>query len=84
VGEPPKKVLEEVETVKFVVYGFKDREEKRRKVILSPVLKAYGYQWNSAFYPRGDSNMLERTITNQPPSSSSVAKESTLHVGRLY
>lgn len=54
VGEAPKQMMRAVETVKFVIYDFKDRKEKRSEPITSSILKAHGYEWYIRVYPRGD------------------------------
>ena len=56
VGSPPKRILEDVETMKFVVHGFKDRTEQRGQYITLPALQAHGYPWELNCFPRGDSN----------------------------
>jgi len=52
-GEPPKKMLKAVETIRFTVYNFADRKEKRGQSIQSPTLKAHGIDWYIVIYPRG-------------------------------
>ncbi len=53
VGEPPMEMLQDVETLKFVIYNFKDRPENRGKRVESPTMKAHGYEWSIWVYPRG-------------------------------
>lgn len=54
VGEPPKKFLNGVETIRFVIHDFKDRKEKIcvGHKIESPTAKAHGYEWSVSVYPR--------------------------------
>ena len=54
VGSPPKRILEDVETIKFVVHGFRDRTEKRAEEIVLSALQAHGYRWRLTVCPRGD------------------------------
>lgn len=51
VGEPGEKVRKGVETVKFIIYDFKDRVER---AIESPTLKAHGFKWRIRVLPRGN------------------------------
>ena len=53
IGSPPKKVLENTETIQLVIHNFKDQTEKRGEFIQSPVLKAHGYDWAIGIYPKG-------------------------------
>lgn len=65
VGDPPKEMLRDVETVKFAIYNFKDRSEKRGKRIESPTFKSHGYKWSIWVYPRGcsDSSTSENYVS---------------------
>eukprot|EP00536_Pseudo-nitzschia_multiseries_P016733 jgi/Psemu1/222385/e_gw1.1213.13.1 len=60
VGEPPKKVVDRVESLTFVIYNFKDRKETQGECIMSPILRAHGYEWKVQVHPRdhkgGDGN----------------------------
>ena len=53
-GEPPPKLLNDIETIKFTIHNFKERNHKRKEYIESPVLRAHGYDWRVVVYPRGD------------------------------
>ena len=53
IGSPPEKILENNETIQLVIHNFKDRTEKRGEYIPSPVLKAHGYDWTIAIFPKG-------------------------------
>jgi hypothetical protein len=61
IGEPPSKkiFIADVETIKFVIYNFKEREEKRNETFESPIAKAHGYEWSIVIYPRGQSQSTE-------------------------
>jgi hypothetical protein len=61
VGEPPHKRWREVETVKFIIYDFKDRKEEKSEKIEFPVVEAHGYKWFISVYPRGRSESLTDT-----------------------
>ena len=52
-GSPPKKGLKDVEAMRFVIYDFGDRTEKRDQSIETPTLQAHGYSWKLRVYPRG-------------------------------
>ena len=52
-GEPPMKKRGSIQTVKFVVCDFKNREEKKGEPVFSPALKAHGYEWEIDVYPKG-------------------------------
>ena len=58
-GEPPPKILDGSETIKFTVHNFKERNHKWGEYIESPVLRAHGYDWRIRIYPRGDKRSLE-------------------------
>uniref|UniRef100_A0A7S4AE50 BTB domain-containing protein n=1 Tax=Pseudo-nitzschia australis TaxID=44445 RepID=A0A7S4AE50_9STRA len=52
VGGPPKKLMN-VQTIRFVIYDFKDHPAKREELVYSPVLRAHGHLWTIKVYPRG-------------------------------
>ena len=54
VGDAPKQLLENVETMRFVFHNFKDLEQKREESVQSPPLEAFGYLWRVIVYPRGN------------------------------
>lgn len=58
---PPPNYPTDIQTVMFVIFDFKSREEGRAELIESPMLKAHGYEWSIKIYPRGDSrSSIER------------------------
>jgi hypothetical protein len=60
VGVSTPKILTNEETVKFIIYDFEGRNEKRGECIKSPILKAHGYKWRITVYPRGNTSNTER------------------------
>ena len=52
VGGPPKKLMN-VQTIRFVIYDFKDHPAEREELVSSPVLRAHGHSWTIKVYPRG-------------------------------
>ena len=54
IGEPSKKLWTDVETLKLEIHNFNDRKENNDQFVETPPVKAHGYEWIIAVYPRGD------------------------------
>ena len=63
VGEPPKKKRKEAETIRFVINDFEHRKEKHGEDIVSPPVKAQGYEWKMTVSPRGNIGYDRRSIS---------------------
>jgi len=64
VGEPPRKRLKTIETVKLIIYDIRNRKEKHEEYIKSPNVKAHGFEWDIDVYPRGDNDTNENLIAS--------------------
>ena len=64
VGEPPKNILGGVETVKFIIYNFKDRGKENGHHIESSISgRAHGYEWGILVFPRASFNTPQEYIS---------------------
>jgi len=61
IGHAPKKLKEEVQTMKFCVHDFADIPQKRNAFVRSPSIEAFGSDWCLHLYPLGD-NASPETI----------------------
>ncbi|OEU08638.1 hypothetical protein FRACYDRAFT_249532 [Fragilariopsis cylindrus CCMP1102] len=61
VGDAPKQLLENVETMRFVFHNFTDLKEERGDSVYTPPLEAFGYLWRVVLYPRGNNDSSSET-----------------------
>ena len=61
VGDAPKQLLENVETMRFLFHNFKDLKEERGDSVYTPPLEAFGYLWRVVLYPRGNIDSSSET-----------------------
>ena len=61
VGDAPKQLLENVESIRFVFHNFKDLKEERGDSVYTPPLEAFGYLWRVVLYPRGNNDSSSET-----------------------
>jgi len=54
VGSPLKRLKKEIQTIAFRFYNFANQLEARGEYIVTPVIQAFGYDWQLELYPRGD------------------------------
>jgi len=59
IGLAPKRLKEEVQTMKFCVHDFVDLTQERDEYIRSPSIRAFGYEWSLELYPLGVHNSSE-------------------------
>ena len=52
-GSPPKRLKEDVETMRFKIHNFASIEKQRDEYVVTPAIQSHGYQWRLAVYPRG-------------------------------
>ena len=52
-----------IETIKFIIYDFKKRDEKTGQRIESSVLKAHGCEWKIWCYPRGQRDQAKDHVS---------------------
>ena len=61
IGNPPKRLKKDIETLEYKVYNFADREEKRGERVEVPALQAHGHKWVLRVYPKGNSKSTRST-----------------------
>jgi hypothetical protein len=61
VGQPKKRILRKVETMRFKFHDFANCEERRGQYRITPTLKAHGYNWKLQIYPYGDNRSSKET-----------------------
>jgi len=61
VGQPPKRTLRKVETMRFKLHNFEHCQERRGQYRITPSLRAHGYNWKLQVYPKGDNRSSEET-----------------------
>jgi hypothetical protein len=61
VGQPRKRLLKKVETMRFKLHDFANCEERRGQYRITPTIRAHGYNWKLQIYPYGDNRSSEET-----------------------
>ena len=53
ISDGPKKLVDRVETLRFVFHNFRGVKQERGDCVTTTPLEAFGYLWRLEFFPKG-------------------------------